>query len=905
MPQLVEKLGGGGMGVVYRAVQTSLGRSVALKLVRPELLYFDGARDRFRREVEAAARLRHPDIVPIYSVGEEQGIPYFAMELIEGQSLGQVLRCLEGRNPNEVRPEDLNRIIGSEAFGAGSWIETCLRIARRVAGALAHAHLAGIAHRDVKPSNIMLDKDGRVLLVDFGLARADDAGKLTLTGAAVGSPLYLPPEKLRGDPGLSAPRQDVYSLGVTLYETLGLCHPFSGASLEDTHRRVVEADPVRLRTRVRGLPWDVETVCQTAMDPDPRRRYPSAVELERDLDNLLHFRRIEAERPGLFLRGRRWVQRHPTSSVGLVLGFLLLVVAPTIAGISIHAERDRAVSQAKTARRVVRLLVESFGMADPSSTGGRDLTAKEVLELGTSGLEIELQDEPEVLGSLLDALARVYRRLGYLDRANELVARALAIRTELFGEGSLEVAQSLSTEAGIALAQRRPRSEVEKALQRSLAIREQRLGKDHALVGVCLAQLARLEYINFSAAGDAYLERAKAILDSATSEHRTVLIEVLLARSSFYLTAGREQQAAQCLRETMRKASELLPAGHPLSLRVRRESAWQKYRTGELLNGEGVFWSLLEATRSLYKYDWHPAVVEAESELSLYYWRTGEIQKAAIHQRRVLEQSRKFLASDSVHLMNRIFSLAKLLVETGEFEKAEQLHLEAIQIGRKLWAREPYSRTLPVGFAEADGLHNLGRLYHRRNGPGDYQRAEAHYRRAIEAKRLLNATWATGWISCHLADLYREHGHLVEAVDLYRSALEKMYVTGGRYQQDLEYCFDRLLQALRESGREAEIGTTSAWFRGLLEKAVAEARGHADWGFVAFQKEALIGRLHAEEGNFEEAERLLLPALQQLEKARGPRHAFTVKVRGYVRGLYERWGRAEEAGRYTESHGTK
>ena len=264
--RLGELLGGGGMGVVYRATEDELDREGALKIIRPEHLYFPGARERFRREVETIAGLQHPGIVPVYVVGEQDGVPYLAMECIEGCTLADVLRRARGRAAGHLTGRDFAQLVDSDRSGgpggdantsgdlfAGTWEQVCLRIVARVAEALEHAHQRGVLHRDLKPSNVMVtagdvERGGasRVMLFDFGLATTSRATRLTRSGAHLGSLPYMSPEQTAGTEHLG-PATDVYSLGVTLYELLTLkpaFDPGTGRGAAGRHPRRAPAGTV-------------------------------------------------------------------------------------------------------------------------------------------------------------------------------------------------------------------------------------------------------------------------------------------------------------------------------------------------------------------------------------------------------------------------------------------------------------------------------------------------------------------------------------------------------------------------------------------------------------------------------------------------------------------------------------
>ncbi|MBK8978717.1 MAG: protein kinase [Planctomycetes bacterium] len=339
--RILRQLGRGGMGVVYLAVQESLGREVALKLVHPEHLYFPLARDRFRREVRAAARLRHPGIVPVHTFGEADGVPFYAMERVPGASLAEVLDQLRGRAPRELSAPllrdaleraldakgDRETVAESDRF-RGSWIAACCEIVRDVALALEHAHQNDVLHRDLKPSNLLLATDGRVLLIDFGLALADGDPRLTRSGSTIGSLPYLAPEQLRA----SAPvdrRTDVHALGVTLYELLTLAPPFGDGS-PGTRERILAG---RVDAPSRGnpqVPADVDAICLAAIDPDPARRYPSAAAFADDLQRFLEHRPVLARPPSPWLRFTRLVRRRPATAIAVVSAVLLLVAVPTV-----------------------------------------------------------------------------------------------------------------------------------------------------------------------------------------------------------------------------------------------------------------------------------------------------------------------------------------------------------------------------------------------------------------------------------------------------------------------------------------------------------------------------------------------------------------------------------------------
>lgn len=351
--RVVGALGEGGMGVVYLAEQPSLGRRVALKLVRPEHLLFPGARERFQREVSVVARLAHPGVAPIYSVGEVNGVPYFAMEAVDGATLAEVVKELAGRRPDSLTGADLLAALracrakrgsrdsssASTELFAGSWAQVATRIALRMAEALAHAHERGVLHRDIKPGNVMLTEDGRVLLLDFGLASLQGTNRITRTGSLLGSVPYMAPEQLRGEE--CDARSDVWSAGVTFYELLTLRLPFPGRNDVEMREAIDRAHPRPPRAAHEGLTWEVETVCLTALEREPAQRYASAAALADDLRAILELRPISARRPGVWLQIRRALRRHPLRAAAALIALVALVGGPLAYGAIQHSARVR------------------------------------------------------------------------------------------------------------------------------------------------------------------------------------------------------------------------------------------------------------------------------------------------------------------------------------------------------------------------------------------------------------------------------------------------------------------------------------------------------------------------------------------------------------------------------------
>ena len=400
---LVREIGRGGMGVVYEASQASLNRRVALKTLPVSGRMDQRQIQRFQNEARAAAQLQHPHIVPVFSIGTEAGVHYYAMQLIPGHDLAQYIRHAKTilDAPRVARSGDTPRLAAAttarvfqlttamqktgkdSAVSEGSTLsvpladfidmmadqkshaadrgmfDSIVKIGIEAAEALHYAHQMGIVHRDIKPSNLMLDHEGKLWITDFGLAQIQGAGALTMTGEVLGTLRYMSPEQPLGQRVLVDQRTDIYSLGVTLYELLTFKKAFGGETPKEIIRQVCFDEPVSIRRVNPRVPEELETIVLKAMSKNPSDRYQSAQELAEDLDRFRTDRPIHARRPTLVQQGRRWVRRHMALATAAAAGMIILLLTSlTATGMiwnSLSAETQQR-------RRAESLLNKSEGL---------------------------------------------------------------------------------------------------------------------------------------------------------------------------------------------------------------------------------------------------------------------------------------------------------------------------------------------------------------------------------------------------------------------------------------------------------------------------------------------------------------------------------------------------------------
>jgi serine/threonine protein kinase len=400
--RIVREVGRGGMGVVYEAVQRSLGRRVALKVLPFAATLDPRQLQRFQNEAQAAAQLHHPNIVPVFFVGCERGVHFYAMQLIEGLNLAavieelcdrQALRRAGGGTP--PGPESTGPYVSADQPDAGPGADTrpdvaaqlstqwsgrptdtfrvAARLVAQAAAALDYAHGLGIVHRDLKPANLLVDVRGNVWVTDFGLAHFHADAGLTQSGDLMGTLRYMSPEQAGGQRGLIDHRTDIYALGATLYELLTLQPVFDGTDRQTLLRQILHEEPRPPRAVDHSIPVELETIVLKALGKAPAERYATARELADDLQRFLDDVPIRARRPSLLEKATKWARRHRAVVAAAVLALLLCVAGLSVATwltVGAYGRERQKAAEAEESFRQARKAVDEFARISEEELAG-------------------------------------------------------------------------------------------------------------------------------------------------------------------------------------------------------------------------------------------------------------------------------------------------------------------------------------------------------------------------------------------------------------------------------------------------------------------------------------------------------------------------------------------------------
>jgi tetratricopeptide (TPR) repeat protein/tRNA A-37 threonylcarbamoyl transferase component Bud32 len=727
----------GGLGVVFAAQQQELDRLVALKRIRPEKLH-EAARRRFLREAALTARLQHPGVVPIYSLGQDEAGPFYTMPFIAGRTLEEAIDAFHG----EAAP-------GRDPGGRGLRLRELLQHFITACNTVAYAHDRGVVHRDLKPSNLMLGLYGETLVMDWGLAKPFGPGEaaseedgdppspgaspeaVTGTGEVLGTPRYMSPEQARGEP--VGPAGDIFNLGLVLYAILT-----GKSAFEDSHRlhqAVRDAAIVPPRTRDPRLPRALEAICLKALAANPENRYASARALADDVTRWLADEPVAAWREPVSIQARRWMRRHRTAVAAALMAILTGAVGlSAVVGVQarantrLRAALDQTRKAQVEAEAVSTFLVEAFRSPDPEQDG-RQVKVVDVLDRASARLDTELTGSQATQGALLDALGRTYYGLGLYERAVTLLTKARKVREAALGRGHLDTLKTCNHLAGAYLFAGET-AEATTLVGGTLNLLELKLGPDHpdTLISRNTLAAAYQEAGRLSEAIVLYketLERRQATLGpdhsdtlvsrgnlanayreaGRTAEAISLDEETLKRREAklgpnhrhtlanrinlaiAYHDAARLPEAIALHEETIKRLEVALGPDHPHTLRTRNNLANVYQDAGRLADAVALLAETLRSCEANLGRD-HPDTLTTRNNLAVAYYTAGRLTEAIVLFEGALKLREASLGPDHPDTLASRTNLAGAYQSLGQWSEAERLNRDTIRRRRMLVASD-------------------------------------------------------------------------------------------------------------------------------------------------------------------------------------------------------------------------
>jgi eukaryotic-like serine/threonine-protein kinase len=861
-------VGQGGMGVVWRARQRRPDRLVALKMFRASDLASPTDVQRFRNEAEVIAQLDHPHILPVYEVGEHDGVQYFSMKLAEGGSLA----------------DHLDRFRADPRAAA--------QLLVTVARAVHYAHQRGILHRDLKPSNVLLDAQGEPHVSDFGLAkRLEVDGSLTQSGAIVGTPSYMAPEQAIGRKGGVTTATDVYGLGALLYVLLSGKPPFQAETVLDILEAVKNREPIAPSRTIPRVDRDLETICLKCLEKEASRRYASAEALADDLEHWLAGEPILARPIGPAARLWRWCRRNQVVAAFVLLLAFGVVLTTWLAWRAMQAEsqargaqllaeerlRDARAAEAKT-EAVNKFVTEHILAAARPAKRGRDLTLRQALDGAAGTVDQAFAGKPDLEAPVRLIIGEVYGHLGIHDQAETHLQRALAILTEQGGPEHPDTLNVVHDIVGLRTAQGRF-PEAEKLGRKNLEACQRVLGPDALLTLKSASNLGEV------LRAEGKYEEAEPLLRRNRDDVERVQgrshPQTLIAVNNLALLLHERHkldEAEQLFRKNLDDSRRTLRPDHPQTLIAVNNLGNLLLSRGKAVEAEKYFRKYLDLGGPVLEPD-HPNLLNAANNLAVALAsqrRSAEAEQVA---RPTLERTRRVLGDTHPQTLSLVDSLAGLLLDQGKTDQAENLYLENLAARRRVLAPE-HPLTLI-------SMRHLAQAYQSRH---KYTAAEPLLVEALktQSRVLGREDPETLKTMVALAGLLRVQGKLAAAEPLYSELLKSRRKSLPVGHLEIANALTPLGFVLTEIGRAKDAEPLLVEALEIRRKALP-----ANNWLVANSQSALGGCLTAL-GRHNDAEKLLLASYEMLATTKGVPPERVLEARDRLVKLYVSWKKVEK-----------
>jgi len=679
--RILALIGEGGMGTVYQAEQLHPQRFVALKMITPGISNEKVLR-RFKRESQALGRLQHPGIAQIYEAGTaDTGFgpqPYFAMEFIQGKRLNEYATQRRLTTPKR------------------------LELMVQVCDAVHHAHQRGIIHRDLKPGNILVDTNGQVKVLDFGVALLTDSDahvtRQTDMGQLIGTLAYMSPEQALADAQPLDIRSDVYALGVILYELLASKMPYTihGKALHEAVQAIREEEPAPLSAVHASYRGDIDTIVTKALEKDKTRRYASALELAGDIRRHLADEPITARPPSTAYQMRKFARRHKALVAGTLAVFLALVfgvVASTREAVRAHQaellaeeQRRRADQEATAARAVVDFLQNDLlaqaSASNQSSKPDPELKVRTALDRAAARVQAKFGQQPELEAGIQDTIGKTYYQLGVYPEARKHLERALDLYRRILGEDNPKTLATMSRLGRTVWLQ----AEYQQAgtlLSRAVEGQRRVLGTDHPDTLYSMNNLANVYRAQGkdSEAETLYRQTLEIRRRVLGPEHPDTLTSTNNL-ANVYWSQGKFAEAETLYRQAMTAQRRGLGPEHPDALLSMGNLADTVAKQGKYEEAETLFAQVVEISRRVMGPD-HPRTLDVLSDTGAMYQRQGKFALAEANIKEALAGRRRTLGSDHPETMQAAADLASALLSERRFVESERLAREALEFNRK------------------------------------------------------------------------------------------------------------------------------------------------------------------------------------------------------------------------------